>query len=163
MRRFFSFFAVLLICVPAAFFVLLGAVALKLSGSDVFFTQKRIGHRGKLFSIYKLKTMEDGVVTKVGRILRRTSVDELPQLWNVIRGDMNIVGPRPLMPHERMEYGGTLYETRLPGLTGLWQVMDHGSDLKRRGELDNWYIINGTWWTDVMIIINTPLAMLTNS
>lgn len=124
-------------------------VCLIAHGGGVLFKQTRIGYRGRHFTIYKFKTMlnqvpaeifldvqeaalngrlyknsHDPRVTKLGRILRKTSIDELPQLWNVIIGDMSLIGPRPLVPH-MVDLHNDLHRQRLsvkPGLTGLWQI-----------------------------------------
>lgn len=119
-----------LLLIPMA---VIGAAVYFDDHGTVFFTQNRVGMHGKLFRIYKFRTMTEGAqqnVTRVGRILRRLSLDELPQLYNIIRGDMSLIGPRPLIPEE-----GRIHTLRLrsgvygirPGLTGLAQI--NGRDL----------------------------------
>lgn len=140
----------------------------------VIFSQYRVGVGGRRFKLYKLRTMRHDTpkymstsevedpnkyITRVGRILRKFSIDELPQLINVIKGDMNIVGPRPLISDEheihdlRMKYG--VYKVR-PGLTGLAQI--HGRDLVRPADKVRWdvcYLENFGFWTDFKIILKT--------
>lgn len=157
------------------------------SGRPIIFRQTRTGKDGKTFKIYKFRTMyvlEDGNtvkqaicgdkrVTPVGRWLRRTSIDELPQLCNVIKGDMSLVGPRPhAVVHD--EYYSKLiprYLTRQqvkPGITGLAQVSGargetpHLSDMERRIELDLWYVQNRTLLLDLKILLLTVLTLTGN-
>ena len=114
------------------------AIAL-LDGGPVLFTQERLGHGRRSFRVFKLRTMREGVVTPVGRGLRRTRLDELPQLLNVLRGDMSLVGPRPITQAdvERLEWEGEDADTRWsvrPGITGPTQlstVCDASAALRR--------------------------------
>ena len=104
------------------------------------------------------KLKRDPRTTTVGRWLRRTSLDELPQLWNVARGEMSLVGPRPIVEEEVQRYGGcySLYSQVLPGLTGMWQVSgrsDTGYD--RRVELDTYYVKNWSPWLDIYLVART--------
>ena len=161
------------------------AVAIKAtSPGPVLFRQQRIGKDGKPFLVYKLRTMtvdadrehaefavERGVsgqlfkleadprVTRVGRFLRRSSLDEVPQLWNVLRGDMALVGPRPFIASESSSINGSAqrrFEVR-PGLTGLWQVSGR-SDLtfEELQRLDYLYVASWSLWWDLRILWNTP-------
>lgn len=132
------------------------AICLLLQGTLPFYSQKRIGRNGKTFRIWKLRTMVRGAdaalarhldanpmarrewdstqklkndprITRFGRILRKTSLDELPQLWNVINGTMSLVGPRPILPEQqKYYYGGAYYQMR-PGITGYWQISDRNN------------------------------------
>jgi lipopolysaccharide/colanic/teichoic acid biosynthesis glycosyltransferase len=105
---------------------------------------------------HKLK--DDPRVTRVGRFLRKTSLDELPQLWNVLRGDMSMVGPRPIVAAEAAKYGPAfgLYTQVLPGLTGLWQVSGRNdTQYSRRVELDCHYIRNWSAARDLAILFRT--------
>ena len=157
------------------------AIAVKLtSAGPVLFRQQRAGLNGETFRILKFRTMtvtEDGEtirqatkgdqrITRVGAVLRRASVDELPQLINVLRGEMSLVGPRPhALAHDRY-YGALIadyaarYRTK-PGLTGLAQIMgargetQTTDDMRRRIEFDNQYIAEWTWFNDVKILIMT--------
>jgi lipopolysaccharide/colanic/teichoic acid biosynthesis glycosyltransferase len=153
------------------------AVRLRL-GSPILFRQRRPGHRGRPFDLVKFRTMldavdEDGVplpdevrLTRLGRFLRRTSLDELPELWNVLRGEMSIVGPRPLL----MEYLG-LYTDRLarrhdvlPGITG-WAMVNGRRvlSMQERLELDVWYVDHRSLLLDFEILGRTMQLVLSGS
>ena len=147
------------------------AAALKLEGTTpVIFRQQRTGLDGRLFTIYKFRTMSPEApgqphqqrATRVGQWLRRFALDELPQLWNVLRGEMSIIGPRPALPEQAKRYGK--FERRRlqvkPGITGWAQINGRNSlSWSRRIELDVWYIENGSLWTDLSILIRTPLQL----
>jgi exopolysaccharide biosynthesis polyprenyl glycosylphosphotransferase len=168
--------------------VALAAVAIKLdSPGPVFFRQERVGRRGRKFTLFKLRTMEVGAherqeelaalsrdrhwlhldhdprVTRVGRFLRRTSMDELPQLWNVLKGEMSLVGPRPIVETEARQLDGWgLSRVDLtPGLTGLWQVLGRTQiPFAEMIKLDYLYITNWSLWTDVRLILRTlPIVL----
>ncbi|NLE50144.1 MAG: sugar transferase [Chloroflexi bacterium] len=108
------------------------------------------------------KLTDDPRVTHVGRFLRRCSLDELPQFWNVLKGDMALVGPRPPLPYEVEKYK-TWHHLRfhaLPGLTGLWQVAARSSaEFDEMVQLDLWYIQHQSLWLDIKILLRTPLAV----
>jgi len=143
-------------------------------GSPVFFRQLRPGHRGKLFTLYKFRTMrndtdaegnplpDDQRLTRLGRFLRGTSLDELPELWNVLRGDMSLVGPRPLLIEHLPIYTpeqARRHEVK-PGITGWAQV--HGRDAlpwEDKMRLDVWYVDHGSLWLDVRILLRTLAAV----
>lgn len=147
------------------------------SGRPIFFGQERIGRSGRRFTIYKFRTMrqastgvtattwsavDDPRVGRVGAVLRRTSLDELPQLWNIVRGEMSIVGPRPERPHfvERFEGEHDRYWARhrvTAGLTGWAQVNGLRGDtsILERARFDNYYIANWSLWLDAKIILMT--------
>ena len=113
---------------------------------------------------HKLK--QDPRVTRVGRFLRRTSLDELPQLWNVLRGDMSLVGPRPIVHEELIRYGRYIarYKSVRPGLTGLWQVTGrNNSDYQRRVRLDAYYIRRQNLVFDLYILLRTANVVLKGS
>jgi exopolysaccharide biosynthesis polyprenyl glycosylphosphotransferase len=167
----------------------LAAVAIKLhDGGPVFFQQERVGRHGARFKLYKLRTMRVGAeqatdlirelnvrdgplskvpndprVTRVGRVLRATSVDELPQLWNVINGTMSLVGPRPALPDEVARFDDELRarESVLPGLTGLWQVegRDNPSFAAYR-RFDLFYLQNWSVALDIIILLGTVESVL---
>ena len=172
--------------------LLVAIVAIKLtSPGPVFFKQVRVGRDGEEFEVYKLRTMvndaenqlenvrhlneakgplfkikEDPRITRVGRILRKTSIDELPQFINVLRGEMSIVGPRPALPAE-VEQWKPVLQNRLrvqPGITGMWQVGGRldGADeeVDDYGQLDLYYVDNWTLVTDLTIILRTIPAVL---
>lgn len=158
-------------------------------GAGPIFSQKRIGRDGKEFTFYKFRSMipnaearlpellqqnemegpvfkmkDDPRITRFGRFLRRTSIDELPQLWNVLRGEMSIVGPRPGLPREVEQYDAYQRQRLLvtPGLTCYWQVMPNRNDLtfEEWVELDVKYIHERSFLTDWKIIFMTFGAVL---
>lgn len=161
------------------------AVAIRLtSAGPVFFCQKRTGYRGTEFTMYKFRTMRvnsqadtvaakpgDSRVTSVGRLLRHTSFDEFPQFFNVLRGDMSVVGPRPHMLSQTEQYRRMLsrYMTRhavKPGITGWAQIngcrglADTPQRMQQRFNLDIWYIRNRSFSLDLRIIARTALSIL---
>jgi len=110
------------------------------------------------------KLKHDPRVTRVGRLLRHASVDELPQLWNVLKGEMTFVGPRPILPEEIEEYGSSynLYIQVFPGLTGLWQVLGRNDlEFQQRVRLDEEYILNWSIRMDIAILIQTVKVVIT--
>lgn len=149
--------------------VALLAMIVALDGSNPFYSQTRVGREGRLFRIWKLRTMvvdadqrlaqhlasdpqaalewqatqklrSDPRVTRAGQFLRRSSLDELPQLFNVLTGDMSLVGPRPMMPEQRSLYPGREYYRLAPGVTGLWQVSErNGTTFEARAGYDAAY------------------------
>lgn len=189
-KRFIDLFfsaAMLLISLP---FWALIALAIKLdSPGPVFFSQRRIGEKGHPFRLYKFRSMIDGAeqlqplmnrwtsdgklihkyrddprVTRVGRVLRRWSLDELPEFWNILLGDMSLVGPRPELPwivetYEPQEYRRLLAP---PGLTGYWQIKGRGEQLMHLFyEYDLYYIDHYSLRLDLWILFKTPFAVLT--
>lgn len=169
------------------------AVAIRLeSRGPALFGHTRIGRRGEPFRIWKFRTMhQDGArileehfrrhptdqvewarsyklrhdprVTKLGRFLRKTSLDELPQLWNVLRGEMSLVGPRPIIASEIEKYGEAfhLYCRVVPGLTGMWQVSGRSeTDYGQRVDLDTFYVRNWSPWLDVYLLARTFKVVL---
>ena len=166
------------------------AAAVKLSSpGPVFFVQTRVGRYGRYFKFYKFRSMrqdaeaqkgalmaknesKDGVIfkmkddpriTKVGRFLRRTSLDELPQLWNVFIGDMSLVGPRPPVPSEVREY--TLEDRKrldvIPGITCLWQIKGRSEiPFNEQVRLDKEYILAPSVWKDIVILFKTIPAII---
>lgn len=164
---FFAFFG-LIILVPV--FGLVALLILLFMGRPIFFTQPRIGLGSTVFTIYKFRTMnepegfesrfsaDEARITGFGKFLRSTSIDELPELWNVLKGEMSLVGPRPLL----VEYGDryTSEQNRRhnvrPGLTGWAQI--NGRNViswEDRLKLDVWYVDNQSFYLDVKIIIFT--------
>jgi lipopolysaccharide/colanic/teichoic acid biosynthesis glycosyltransferase len=157
----------------------LAALAIKLEdGGPVLYRQRRVGKDGVEFELLKLRTMVVGAealgagyavnegdprITRVGRVLRRLSLDELPQLWNVLRGDMSVIGPRPTLAYQVERYTPR-QRRRLevkPGLTGWAQV--HGRarlPWEERIELDLWYVEHRSPWVDLRILLKTPLALV---
>ena len=154
------------------------ALAIKLEGGPVLYRQRRVGLNSEEFELLKLRTMEVGAeqkgagfaveagdprITRVGRLLRRLSIDEVPQLWNVVRGDMSLVGPRPTLAYQVERYTPR-QRRRLevkPGITGWAQI--HGRarlPWEERIELDVWYVEHRSPWLDLKILARTPLALL---
>jgi len=163
------------------------ALFIKLDGGPAMFSQPRVGRGGKLFPCYKLRTMQVGAeqvlqtylsqnpdvaaewekyqklkddprVTYSGKFLRKISFDEVPQLINVLKGDMSLVGPRPFMSGQEVYYGDDLvsYQSVRPGITGPWQVSGRNSlTFSERVTLEAWYTRNWTLWLDIVIILKT--------
>jgi lipopolysaccharide/colanic/teichoic acid biosynthesis glycosyltransferase len=160
----------------------LAALAIKLDdGGPVLYRQTRVGLDGEDFELVKLRTMEVGAeqkgagfavdrgdprITRAGRILRKLSLDELPQLWNIVRGDMSVIGPRPTLRYQVDQYDER-QRHRLdvkPGLTGWAQI--HGRarlPWAERIELDLWYVQHRSALTDVVILLRTPLALFSGT
>ena len=169
------------------------AIAIKQDSSGpIFYRQTRIGRKGRPFKAWKFRTMVpnadqvlkeylishpelranwvqdrklkyDPRITRLGRWLRRTSLDELPQLWNVLRGEMSLVGPRPIVHDEVKLYEEKfeLYTQVLPGLTGLWQVSGRNNiTYQERVNLDAYYVRNWSVWLDIYILIRTVWVVL---
>lgn len=137
-----------------------------LDGAPVLFVQERVGRGRRPFRIYKLRTMRDGAVTSVGRVLRATGLDELPQLWNVMRGDMSLVGPRPLTRGdvERLGWDRPRYDQRFavrPGMTGPAQLqLSRHCDARISWTCDRHYVERATLATDVQILAASALYMM---
>lgn len=174
----------------ALLIVLLLAAVVALDGHAPFYCQPRLGRAGRHFRLWKLRSMVQGAegklsdylasnptareewdrtqklqhdprITPVGRLMRKYSLDELPQLWNVLRGDMSLVGPRPMFPEQRSIYPGSDYFSLRPGITGLWQVTARNkSSFAERAVYDSEYAHRLSAATDVRILILTPIVML---
>ena len=168
------------------------AIALKLEGGSVFFAHVRVGKKGKLFNCFKFRSMvpnadqaltnllesnpdlqaqwlkehklkDDPRVSPLGAFLRRTSMDELPQLFNVLKSEMSLVGPRPIVEEELEKYGleKSYYLMVRPGMTGLWQVSGRNDvDYDTRVYLDAWYVKNWSLWYDLAILVKTFKVVL---
>jgi lipopolysaccharide/colanic/teichoic acid biosynthesis glycosyltransferase len=159
-------------------FLAVSALAIKLDDrGPVLYRQRRVGRDGTEFELVKLRTMVVGAekqgagwavnrgdprITRVGRVLRRLSLDELPQLWNVVRGDMSLIGPRPTLKYQVDRY--TDHQRRRldvkPGITGWAQI--HGRAAlpwEERIELDVWYVEHRSPRVDLKILLRTPLAL----
>jgi lipopolysaccharide/colanic/teichoic acid biosynthesis glycosyltransferase len=160
--------------------MLICAIAIKLDdGGPILFRQNRITKDGKIFNIYKFRSMivdadkdgakkaetDDDRITRVGKVIRMCRVDELPQLINVLKGDMTLVGPRPPLPREVQFY--TDYQRlRLlvtPGITCTWQIHKNRNDVpfEEWVEMDIEYIQTRTYRNDLIIMLKTPIVMLT--
>jgi len=183
--------AVLLVLLLPLFVVI--SLVIAADGGAPIFGHRRIGCQGRTFNCLKFRSMQrnadrvlaellaknpeiarqwyanfkldsDPRITRVGRFLRKTSLDELPQLINVLRGEMSLVGPRPVVADELERYYGKdvfYYKLVRPGMTGLWQISGRSSTTyERRVFLDSWYVRNWTLWTDLVIFFNTVPSVL---
>jgi exopolysaccharide biosynthesis polyprenyl glycosylphosphotransferase len=183
-KRGFDLFGAVVALVALAPVMLAIALAIRLdSRGPVFFKQRRVGRHGRHFEVYKFRTMvpdadamkealrdrneakdglfkiaEDPRITRVGKLLRKSSLDELPQLFNVVRGEMSLVGPRPLVVDEDQHVKGW-YRRRLelmPGITGPWQILGPARvPLREMGAMDYLYVANWSLWGDVKILLRT--------
>ncbi len=183
------FSIIFLVSFSPIFFVT--AIAIKIEDSEgaIFFNQPRVGKDGKLFLVYKFRSMykdadkrkkelahlnemeggvifkikEDPRITKTGKLIRRMSIDELPQLYNVLKGDMSLVGPRPPVPGEVEEYEFSEID-RLkikPGITCIWQVQGRNEiPFEQQVDLDRQYILSQSVWLDIKILFKTVSAVL---
>jgi len=176
--------------VLAAPIMLAVAILLKLSSrGPIIFAQERCGLAGRRFRFFKFRTMIDGAedhraslshlnemsgpvfkiardprITRVGALLRKTSLDELPQLWNVLRGEMSLVGPRPPLPEEVARYDARQFQRLgvVPGITGLWQVSGRSciNDFETWLELDLAYVRRWSLWLDFRILAKTIVVVI---
>ena len=187
--------SIIALIVTAPAFLLISILIKRDDPGPAFFVQSRVGRHGKEFSCIKFRTMkvdaenilaaweteqphlmqeyrasnfklaQDPRVTRMGRWLRRTSLDELPQLINVLFGEMSLSGPRPLLPREISDYGVAieLYQKVRPGLTGLWQINGRSNTtFNDRVTFDEWYIKNWSLWYDIVILLRTLRVLFTD-
>ncbi len=166
------------------------AIMVARDGHSPFYKQERVGRDGRVFKLWKLRTMVpdakahleaylagneaarrewdayqkltcDPRITAIGHLLRKSSLDELPQLWNVLKGDMSLVGPRPMMTEQRALYPGNAYFSLRPGLTGLWQVSDRNeSTFAQRADFDAQYEQKLSLFTDLKVMVATVGVVL---
>jgi lipopolysaccharide/colanic/teichoic acid biosynthesis glycosyltransferase len=166
------------------------AILIALQGGRPFYYQDRIGQNGRIFRMWKFRTMirdakealayhlesdplalaewestqklkSDPRITRIGRILRKSSLDELPQLWNVLKGDMSLVGPRPMMPEQVSLYPGKAYYALRPGITGLWQVSKRNDGcFADRAHFDTEYERTVSLGTDIRLLLATVAVVL---
>ena len=175
------------ILVLSPLFIIIAIIIKFTSKGPVFFSQKRVGRNGKEFDMYKFRSMvvnaeelkeklaaqnemsgpmfkmkDDPRVTKVGKFIRKTSIDELPQLWNILKGDMSLVGPRPSLPKEVAQFDEWMYK-RLevkPGLTCYWQVSGRNNiDFEDWMKLDVKYVEERNLWIDIKLIFKTVFVL----
>jgi len=193
-KRAFDLVSVVVILVLFWWAIIAVAIAVRLTtGSPIIFGHKRVGRDGREFNCYKFRSMvpnadevlaqllatdadareewsrdfklkNDPRITRVGRFIRKTSLDEFPQLWNVVKNEMSIVGPRPVVRKELDQYyrggSGMHYASVKPGLTGLWQVSGRNDmDYAERVELDCRYVRKWGLWSDFMIVMRTVGVM----
>lgn len=179
-KRVFDFIIALAALLLIGWFLIIVAIWLHFAnkGAGAFFTQDRPGKGGKIFKVIKYKTMtderdEDGKLlpdakrlTKIGRFVRSTSLDELPQLINVLKGDMSLIGPRPLLPEYLWvfdDFQKRRHEVR-PGISGWAQVNGRNHcKLSKKFEYDVWYVDHCTLWTDIKIVYLTVMNVLKRS
>lgn len=189
-KRAFDIAATLAIAPVALPLVGACALLVRRDGSSPFYCQARLGKDGKEFQIWKLRTMvpdadkvlhtylaqnpeakaewdahqklnNDPRITRIGRLLRKYSIDEFPQLFNVFIGDMSLVGPRPMCPDQRHQYPGTAYFELRPGMTGLWQISERNqTTFAERATYDNRYAGTVSLATDLRILLMTPVVVL---
>lgn len=170
-------------------FLLIGIIIKIDSRGPIFFAHDRIGKNGKPFKMYKFRTMhknaqemikdfteeqmkewkenyklkDDPRITKVGNILRKTSLDELPQIWNIIKGDLSIIGPRPIVTDELKKYGENKekFLSVTPGLTGYWQANGRSdTTYEERMEMELYYVDHISWKLDIKIFFKTIIAVI---
>ncbi|MGD9639205.1 MAG: undecaprenyl-phosphate galactose phosphotransferase WbaP [Alphaproteobacteria bacterium] len=190
-KRCFDIVATTAILITISPLFLLFIYLIRKDGGNAFYGHKRIGQNGNPFYCYKFRSMifnadkiladllekdpeakkewekdfklkKDPRITKIGQILRKTSLDELPQLINVLRGEMSLVGPRPVVAEEIKKYGDydKYYKEVKPGITGLWQISGRNDvDYSYRVRLDVWYIKNWSFWYDIVILLKTIPAV----
>lgn len=181
---------VLLMSPTVALVVAILSVIIALDGKSPFYRQKRVGRGGQEFEMWKLRSMipnadavlqdyldqtptaklewdrtqklkNDPRITWFGRIIRRTSLDELPQLLNVLKGDMSLVGPRPMMPCQRAIYPGTEYYALRPGITGYWQTsVRNESNFRDRANFDAAYFRDMSFGTDLKLLLATVAVVV---
>lgn len=165
-------------------------VLISLDGGNPLYGQLRIGKGGQVFRMWKLRSMKtdaserlmtlllsdpaardewnrrqklsnDPRITWIGKFIRSTSLDELPQFWNVFRGDMSLVGPRPFLPEQREQYNGSDYYLVRPGLTGLWQISERSdSEFADRVRYDDRYVTSISFGNDISILVRTAVVVL---
>lgn len=176
---------VMIIALPVSFFVALLALWIARDGASPFYRQERVGRNGKRFMMLKLRSMVpdaeckleahlqanpaarlewnekqkltcDPRITAIGRIIRKSSLDELPQFWNVLRGDMSVVGPRPMMTEQIGLYPGTAYFEMRPGITGFWQISERNEcSFAERAIHDSNYNRALSFGTDLAVVLRT--------
>lgn len=180
-RIYETIIAITLIILLCPFMILISLLIKLTSKGPVFFNQERLGKNGHIFIIYKFRTMvinaenfglgiytneSDNRITKIGRFLRKTSLDELPQLFNIIKGQMSFVGPRPPVPYHPYKYEDYTDEQRLrftvlPGITGYAQILGRNSlSWDERIELDVYYVKNKSLLLDLEIIFLTFISVI---
>lgn len=189
-KRAFDILLVVLMAPPAVLVICVLAMFIMLDGKSAFYRQRRIGLNGKEFSMLKLRSMvpdadkaletylsanpearaewdrdqklaNDPRITRFGRFIRRTSLDELPQLLNVLKGEMSLVGPRPMMPCQQVIYPGTEYYALRPGITGYWQTSARNeTSFRDRARFDAAYFRDVSFVTDLKLLFATVGVVL---
>ena len=183
--------ALVLLTLPISLPFIFGMMCLvAFDGHNPVYRQKRLGRGGRVFGLVKIRTMMPGAdalldhhlrkhpearcewdetqklkddprITRIGGVLRKTSLDELPQLWNVLKGDMSLVGPRPMMVEQRALYPGDAYFDLRPGITGPWQISERNeSSFAERARFDNQYLASLSFSGDMAILLRTVNVVL---
>ena len=175
---------------PVLLVTLVLAALIACDGHSPIYLQKRVGRNGRVFHMWKLRSMvkdadsrldaylagnpqaleewtrtqklrHDPRITRIGRIIRKTSLDELPQLWNVLRGDMSLVGPRPMMVEQQDIYPGTAYYALRPGITGFWQTsIRNESSFAERAGFDTDYLRQLSFKADMKVLLKTVKVVI---
>ncbi|MGX9352177.1 sugar transferase [Shimia sp. W99] len=188
-KRTFDILFVLAIALPVGLIVAVLAIVIARDGASPIYRQERVGLNGKRFSMLKLRSMvpdaeaklevylrenpearrewdekqkllNDPRITPIGRLIRKTSLDELPQFWNVLVGDMSVVGPRPMMTEQVRLYPGTAYYAMRPGITGFWQIAERNEcSFAERALHDTNYDRALSFGTDVAVVARTVLVV----
>ena len=168
----------------------ISALIVALDGHNPFYAHERVGHGGKVFRLFKLRSMvpnadaifaehlannpeaqaewdlnqklrDDPRITRFGRFIRKTSIDEMPQFLNVLLGDMSLIGPRPFTVDQRSQYTGARYYELRPGLSGLWQISTrHDSEFVARAQFDDLYARSLSFGGDIRIMLRTLVAVI---
>jgi Undecaprenyl-phosphate galactose phosphotransferase WbaP len=191
-RLFDILFSVAVLTLFSPIYLILGVLIAISSPGPIFYIQERVGKDHQRFGCVKFRTMvqnadellldlisdspqirqefennfklkHDPRITKIGKFLRLTSLDEFPQFWNVLKGDMSVVGPRPLVPEELSRYGDQIEKvlTIQPGITGLWQVSGRNDiPYDRRIQIDVYYVNFRNFWLDIWIILKTIAVII---
>lgn len=189
-KRALDIFLILLAAPIVITLVLAMAAMVAFDGGKPFYSQMRVGRSGRAFRIWKVRTMtvnadetleqhlsadpaareewdttqklkDDPRITRIGHVFRKTSLDELPQLWNVLRGSMSLIGPRPMMVCQESQYPGSAYYLMRPGISGLWQVSDRNScDFADRALYDDTYARTVSFSTDMDILVKTVFVVI---
>ncbi len=190
LKRLFDVSLVILFLPIVGPLILAMAFLAALDGHNPFYSQLRVGKDGRFFRLWKIRTMtidaddrleaflkkdasarkewerdqklkNDPRITKVGRFLRKASLDELPQLLNVLQGSMSLVGPRPMMPDQEKYYFGSAYYSLRPGVTGFWQISERNeSSFAGRVAFDDAYSSEISFWTDFTTLLKTVLVVV---
>ena len=190
LKRVFDSALVLLAALPMLLILLPVCAIIARDGASPIYLQRRVGRGGRGFWMWKLRSMvpdADGMleahlaadpearaewdryqklrhdprITHIGRLIRKTSIDELPQLWNVLRGDMSLVGPRPMMECQKKLYPGSAYYALRPGITGFWQTsVRNDSSFRERAEFDSDYLSKLSFMTDLHVMLRTVRVVL---
>lgn len=185
LKRFLDVIFVLFVLPGVIPLIMVLSLIVRRDGGPAFYSQSRVGRGGKIFRLWKFRSMvvdadarleahlaadpparaeweehqklkDDPRITSVGRIIRKASLDELPQLWNVLLGDMSIVGPRPILPDQAPLYHGKAYFHLRPGMTGLWQVsVRNEASFAERAVYDTKYAYRLSFLTDLRILFAT--------